>query len=115
MKFSGTKGKFESAELTRDYKTAEVFEKTHIGDLGVFFPIGFSMKFLSYDELDQAFVRIHEVNGKLCCGKATFYYYRLVLVANGREYTDIMSENEELVDKALATIARKAPTVKIGK
>ena len=115
MKFSTTKGKLESAELSGDYEKAEVFEKTHIGNLGVFYPSGFSIKFISFEELDQAFIRIHEVDGKLCCGKATFYYYRLVLVVNGKEITDIMSENEAIMDQALAAIARKAPDVKIGK
>ena len=115
MKFSTTKGNLESAELTADYENAEIFEKTRIGTLGVYFPSGFRMKFISYDELDQAYIRIHEVNGKLCCGKATFYYYRLVLVANGREYTDIMSENEAIMDQALEAIARNSSKTKIGK
>ena len=115
MKFSTTKGKLESAELTEDFKNAEIFERTHIGKLGVFFPSGFGVKYISYQELDQAFIRIHEVDGKLCCGKATFYYYRLVLVVNGREYTDIMSENEALMDQALEAVARKSPNTKIGK
>ena len=115
MKFSTTRGKLESAELSDDYEKAEVFEKTHIGSLGVFYSSGFSIKFISFEELDQAFIRIHEVDGKLCCGKATFYYYRLVLVVNGKEITDIMSENEDILDQALAAIARKAPDVKIGK
>ena len=115
MKFSTSKGKLDSVDLTEDYEKAEVFEKTHIGNLGVFFPSGFGIKFISYDELEQAFIRIHEVDGKLCCGKATFYYYRLVLVANGREYIDIISEYEALMDQALAAVARKSPDTKIGK
>ena len=115
VKFSTTKGKLESAELTADYEKAEIFEKTRIGNLGVYYPSGFGLKFISYDELEQAFIRIHEVDGKLCCGKATFYYYRLVLVVNGKEYTDIISENEALMDQALDAIARKSVNTKIGK
>ena len=111
MKFSTTKGKLESSELTADYESAEVFEKTRIGKTGVFYPSGFG----PYGELEQAFIRIHEVDGKLCCGKATFYYYRLVLVVNGKEIVDIMSENEAVMDEALAAIAKNAPNVKIGK
>ena len=115
MKFSTTKGILESAELTADYGKAETFEKTRIGNCGIFYPSGFRVKFISYNELEQAFIRIHEVDGKLCCGKATFYYYRLILVVNGKEITDIMSENETLMDQALAAVARKSPNTKIGK
>ena len=115
MKFSTTKGKLEPSELTADYESAEVFEKTRIGKTGVFYPSGFGTRYVPYGELEQAFIRIHEVDGKLCCGKATFYYYRLVLVVNGKEIVDIMSENEAVMDKALAAIAKNAPNVKIGK
>lgn len=115
MKFTASKGAPEAPELTADYGKAEAFERTRIGDLGVYYPSGFSMKFIAFDELEQAFIRIHEVDGKLCCGKATFYYFRLVLVINGKKNTDIMSENEALMDQALAAIARKSPGTKIGK
>ena len=115
MKLSSSKGRLESAELTADYEQAETFEKTHVGKLGIYYPSGFGTRYVSYEELEQAFIRIHEVDGKLCCGSATFYYYRLVLVVNGKENVDILSENEELMDQALAAIAKNAPNVKIGK
>ena len=115
MKFTDTKGVRESVELTDDYSKAEAFERIRIGNLGVYYPSGFRQKFIPFDELEQAFIRIHEVDGKLCCGKATFYYYRHVLVVNGKENTHIMSENEAMMDQALAAIARKSPGTKIGK
>ena len=115
MNFIVSKGVPGPAELTEDYGKAEAFERIRIGDLGVYYPSGFRTKFIAFDELEQAFIRIHEVDGKLCCGKATFYYYRLVLVVNGKENTDIMSENEGMMDQALAAIARKSPGTKIGK
>ena len=114
MKFSGPEGKLETPELTADYESAEKFEKTRVGKLGVYFPSGFSTKFIPYEWMDQAFIRVHEVDGKLCCGKATFYYYRLVFKHAGREFADIMSENEKLTDQCLAAIAKNGPSVKIG-
>ena len=114
MKFSTPEGKLEAPEVTADYESAEVFEKTRVGKLGVFFPSGFGTKYIPYSYLDQAFIRVHEVDGKLCCGKATFYYYRLGFVHDGKEFADIISENEKLTDAALAAIAGNAPSVKIG-
>lgn len=114
MKFSTPEGKLETPELTADYEAARRFEKTRVGALGVFFPSGFGTKFIPYSYIDRAFIRVHEVDGKLCCGKATFYYYRIVFVHDGKEFADIMSENEELTDAALAAIAKNAPSVQIG-
>ena len=114
MKFSGPEGKLESPELTADYENAERFEKTRVGKLGVFFPSGFGTKFIPYSYLDQAFIRVHEVDGKLCCGKATFYYYRLVFVRDGKEFIDVISEDEKAMDGALAAIAENAPDVATG-
>ena len=99
MKFSTPEGKLETPELTADYEAAQRFEKTRVGALGVFFPSGFGTKFIPYSYI---------------CGKATFYYYRIVFVHDGKEFADIMSENEKLTDAALAAIAKNAPSVQIG-
>ena len=114
MKFASPDGKIDTPEVNADYESAPRFEKTRVGTLGVFFPSGFGTKFIPYSCIDQAFIRVHEVDGKLCCGKATFYYYRLVFVRNGREFADIMSENEKMTDDALAAIAKAAPQIRIG-
>ena len=114
MKFSSPEGKLESPELNADYESARRFEKTRVGRLGVYFPSGFGVRHIPYSYIDQAFIRIHEVDGKLCCGTATFYYYRIVFVHGGKEFADVMSENEKLMDEALAAIAEAAPQIRIG-
>lgn len=114
MKFSTPDGKIESPELAADYGSASRFEKVRVGRLGVFYPSGLGTKFIPYSTIDQAFIRIHEVNGRLCCGNASFYYYRLVFVRDGKEFADIMSENESAMDDALAAIASAAPAIRIG-
>ena len=64
--------------------------------------------------LERAFIRIQEVNGRFCCGKAVFAYYRLVLVVDGKEWGDIMSEDEKAMDDALAAIAARSSATAIG-
>lgn len=41
----------------------------------------------------------------MCCGQANFNYFRLVFVKDGKEFADVMSENEKAMDDALAEIA----------
>lgn len=113
-KFSGINGPVIDEEVSRDYENARVFEKVRVGKTGVFIPHNLSVKYCPFDYIDNAFVRINEVNGKLCCGNATFYYYRLVLVHDGKEFIDYLTEKEETVDGALAAIAEADARIKIG-
>ena len=114
MKFSSPDGRQDTPELNADYEAALRFEKTRVGKFGVFFPSGFGIRFIPYSAIDRAFIRVHEVDGKLCCGKATFYYYRLVFAHDGKEFADILSENETVMDDCLAAIGKAAPQITIG-
>ena len=114
-KFAGLDGTVESAELSADYEAAEVFEKLRVGKKGVYFRDGFKLRFLDYKLLERVFIRVQAVNGRLCCGTANFEYYRLVFVRGGKEIADVLSENEQLMDAALAKIGERAPNLAIGK
>lgn len=114
MKFTSPGGKIENREIEKDYESAVIFEKLRVGDTGVFFKSGFAMKYLPYDYLERVFLRIHEVEGKLCCGSTVFQYFRIVFVHDGKEFADIVSENEKVMREALAAIGAHAPQVKIG-
>lgn len=112
--FRTPSGTVESAEITADYNNAEKFEQVKIGNLGVYYRSGFSVHFLPYSSMERVFIRIHEVNGRLCCGNTTFSYYKLVFVCGGKEIADIISENEKLMDAALARIHELAPEIPVG-
>lgn len=113
-KFAGINGSVNDAQVTQDYKSARCFDKLRVGNLGVYFRSGFKIRFIPYGEIERAFIRIHEVNGKLCCGSSVFQYFRMVFVRDGKEYADVISENEEEMDKALALIHERAPEISIG-
>ena len=113
-KFSGLNGPVETAEVTADYDSAEVFDKVRVGRLGVYFRDGFKTRFLAYTGLERVFIRVQQVNGRMCCGSATFEYFRLVFVANGKEITDVISEKEKEMDAALTRIGELAPDLAIG-
>lgn len=113
-KFAGIDGAVSAPEVTQDYESAQVFDKVRIGALGAYFRDGFKIRFLSYDRVERVFLRIQEVNGKLCCGSTTYAYFRLVFVVDGKEYADALSENEKAMRAALEAIRSAAPNVAIG-
>jgi len=114
-KFAGINGTVERPQVTADYEAAQVFDKVRVGKLGVYFRDGFKTRFMDYSLLERVFIRIQEVNGRMCCGNTIFAYYRLVFVVNGKETADVISENEKAMDDALAAIKANAPeTLAIG-
>lgn len=113
-RFAGLQGAVESAKLSADFEAAESFDKLRVGRLGVYYRDGFKTKYIDYAGMERAFIRIQEVNGRMCCGRATFAYYRMVFVCGGREIADFMSEKEAEMDAALAKIHAMAPDVLIG-
>lgn len=114
MLFKVTGGKSSDPALAADYERAERFDKVRVGDLGIYYRDGLRIRHVSYSEMQRAFIRIQEVNGRMCCGRATFSYFRLVFIIDGKENQDIMSEDEKAMDAALARIGEKAPGVPIG-
>ena len=112
--FSGIHGRIKNPAVAEEYERAERFDKVRVGKTGVFFPYNLSIKYIPYEYMERVFIRVNEVNGKLCCARATFFYYRLVFVRNGREFIDVISEDEKAMDDALAAIAQNAPQVAIG-
>lgn len=113
-KFATPDGAVQSAELTADYERARKFDAVSVGKLGVYYRSGLKTVFLAYPTLERAFIRIQEVNGRMCCGSTTFAYYRLVLIRGGKEYAEVMSESESAMDAALAAIHENAPELPIG-
>ena len=113
-RFAGINGSVEREDLTADFESAEVFDKFRVGKLGVYFRDGFRTRFFGYDDFERAFIRVQEVNGRMCCGKAVFSYCRMVLVRDGKEIANYMSENESAMDAALARIHEHSPATLIG-
>lgn len=112
--FAGIRGPVGTVEVNADYESAPSFDKVRVGKLGVYYRDGFKIRFMDYSLLERVFIRIQEVNGRMCCGNTIFAYYRLVFVSEGREIGDAISENEQAMDQALALIKELAPSLAIG-
>ena len=113
-KFHSPAGAVTDGAVQADFESAAKYDKAFVGALGVYYRDGFKTKYVPYPALERAFIRIQEVNGRFCCGKAVFAYYRLVLVVDGKEWGDIMSEDEKAMDDALAAIAARSSATVIG-
>ena len=114
MKFSTPFGKIDNAEINNDFEMSTKYDTLKVGKTGVFYKSDFVTKYLPYDYLERVFIRIHEVNGKLCCGSTVFQYFRMVFVHDGKEFADVISENEKAMNEALDEIAKYAVNTKIG-
>lgn len=113
-KLYGPQGRIEAAEVYQDFKGAKDFSKFKIGKMGVYYKENLKLKFLPFDHIERAFIRIHEANAVTCCSCTSYNYYSLEFVHDGKEFKNILSESESLVDEALAYIHELAPAVAIG-
>ena len=113
-RFTGPNGSVERPEVSADYDQAERFDKVRVGRLGVYFREGLRTVFLAYEDFERVFIRIQEVNGRMCCGRAVFAYFRLVFVRGGKEFKEVLSENEKAMDQALERISQLSPATAIG-
>ena len=109
-KFAGINGTVDSPEVNSDFEAAKVYEKLRVGELGVYFRDGLKTRFIPFDYIDRAFIRVQETRSRMCCGQANFNYFRVVFVHDGKEFADYMSENEKKTDEALAEIAAHGVT-----
>lgn len=113
-KFAGLTGTIENVEVAADFDCAVKYERVKVGKLGVYYKDGLKTRFIPYASMERAFIRVQEVNGRLCCGNTTFAYYHLIFIVNGKECGDILSESEKTMKDALAAIAEAAPELAIG-
>ena len=109
-KFSSVNGPVEAPEISADYENAKRFDRLRVGEKGVYFRDGLRVRYIPYDYIDRAFIRVQETRGRMCCGQANWYYYRVVFVHDGKEFADCLSEKEKETDDALAEIAAHGVT-----
>ena len=109
-RFVGTNGSVDAPEISTDYENAQVFERLRVGELGVYFRDGFKIRYIPYEYMERAFIRVQETRSRMCCGQANFNYFRIVFVHDGKEFADYISEKEALMDDALAAIGAHGVT-----
>ena len=109
-KFSGVNGSVDLPEISSDYESAKTYDKLRVGNLGVYYRDGLKTKYIPYDYMDRAFIRVQETRSRMCCGQANWNYFRIVFVHEGKEFADYLSEKETEMDEALAAIGEHGVT-----
>ena len=69
---------------------------------------------LPYQEIAQAYLRIEEARGKMCCGVASFETPFLVLKKKDDSLLKIETSSKEIVKKILAALEEKNAGIDIG-
>ena len=105
---------FSDEQLQADLNTAQKLGKVRIGELGLFFSRFSGGTFMPYSEVQHAYLRQEEVNAKLCCGRANFdQFFLMVLGSDGKlrkHQVDDMAKGK----LALEQISRLNPDCRIG-
>lgn len=73
-----------------------------------------SKKEYSFDSITNAFLRIEEIEAKVCCGRANFDRSYLVLMVGGKEVV-LEMETKAQVKHILEKLSEKNPSITIGK
>lgn len=69
---------------------------------------------LPYSDIKQAYLRVEEVNGKLCCGVANFDMFFLVIKTKEEKLLKIEASSKEIVKEMLEFLQEKNPEIEVG-
>lgn len=114
MKFKVEGGGLPVPELERDYRASRDLGKVRLGARCLYFPKLSGVSCLPYGEIARAYLRQEEVNAKLCCGRASFDQF--FLMVQGRDGTMYRGQvlNKDVGKQALAHISQADPQAEIG-
>lgn len=75
---------------------------------------GFKWYTLPYTDIVQAYLRVEEVNGKLCCGVASFDMFFLMMKTKEEELIKVEATSKEIVKEMLEVLKEKNTGIEIG-
>jgi hypothetical protein len=75
---------------------------------------GFKWHALPYSDITQAYLRIEEVQGRLCCGVANFDMYFLMLKTRQDDLLKVEASSQEITKQMLEELKQKNPEIEIG-
>jgi len=100
--------------LQADWEKTEKIGMFRAGEKWLFKKGAFGISYIPYSDIIWAYRRIETVNGKLCCGKASFDIHHVrVVMKNGKDL-DIRFEERKEAQKLLDVLERKNPNIEIG-
>lgn len=89
-------------------------KKIRLQDSVIEYKKGFKWYTLPYEAIKQAYLRVEEVNGRLCCGVASFDMFFLMMRTTKEELIKVEATSKEIVKQMLNEIKKKNDDVEIG-
>lgn len=83
-------------------------------DQSIEYKKGFKWLSLPYTEISQAYMRIEEVNSKMCCGTANFDMHFLMLKTRSGELLKIPVTSRTLTEQMLENLRTANAEIEIG-
>lgn len=88
--------------------------KIKFGEQELSYKKGFKWYTLPYTDIIQAYLRIEEVNGRICCGVANFDMHFLMLKTNTGNLLKLEVTSRKVADEMLVEIKKKNEQIEIG-
>ena len=101
-------------ELQDDLRRARDLGKVRTGEQVLFFSRFAGGSFMPYDRVEHAYLRQEEVNARLCCGRANFDQFYLMLRGSDGVLRKHQVRDRAAGMYALDHIALKNPNCRIG-
>ena len=105
---------FSDEQLQADLLAAQKVGKVRLGELGLFISRFSGGTFIPYSEVKHAYLRQEEVNAKLCCGRANFDQFFLMLMGSDGKLRKHQVDDMAKGKLVLEYIARINPDCQIG-
>ncbi|MBR0040321.1 MAG: hypothetical protein IJP64_02970 [Oscillospiraceae bacterium] len=94
-----------------DYKNAPAVGRVRFGELCFYYRDLGVKYYVPYDYIERAFIRISETQPD---DSPPIYYYRLILVHDGKEFANLIFNKEPEADEALEKLSERAPNMAVG-
>ena len=89
-------------------------KKVRLLDNYIEYKKGFKWHTLPYESVKQAYLRVEEVNGRLCCGVASFDMFFLMIKTADDTLFKIEATSKDIVKQMLEEIKKKNDKAEIG-
>ena len=94
-----------------DYNSAEEIGRVRLGKLGLYYRDLGRKYYVPYEYIDRRFTRVNVVEPD---DSPAYFYYRLILVHDGKEFANLIFENEEDVNKIHDRLQEIRPEIEKG-
>ncbi len=97
--------------LIDDYQTAEEIGRVRLGNLAFYYRDLGKRYYVPYEHIDRSFTRISECQPD---DSPAYYYYRLILVHDDKEFANLIFNKEEEVDRIHRRLKEIRPEIQYG-